>query len=162
LIPLWKAYRSLSDNDAPLTIELDALISQIQQVLNPDQQQAITEMKLTGEDLAQLAQEMNIPLGGPGFGGGSDLTEAQQATREALRALRSQSGGGEGPPGGGPPAGGVFIPPGGEMGGGFMPPNVATPGAVETAMAGRMGRRASGLPPALLEALIAFLETKAQ
>ena len=168
LLPLWKGYRGLSTSGNVSTKELEGLIGQIERAYSPEQLQAIAGMELTMEDLAQLAQEKNIVLAGPGPRGNANLTEEQQATREALRALRQSSGGGGGfpggggmPPGGGPPAGGM-PPGGGDFGGGFGPPNQATPGAVETAMAGRMGASRGGVSPALVEALINYLQTQIQ
>ena len=159
LLPLWKAYRSLSQSETFSPMELDAVIVQIQGTLSAEQLEAIAALKLTGDDMAQLAQERDIVLGGPGFGGNTNLTEEQQATREALRALRSQSSSGGGFQGGGPPPGG-FIPGSGDPG--FVPPNQATPGAIETAMAGRRGSGGGDVSPALVEALIVFLEDKVQ
>lgn len=160
LITLWKAYRSLTNSETAASSELNSLIVQIQNVLSEDQQRAIAAMKLTGEDLAQLAQDRQIVLGGPGFGNNSNLTPEQQATREALRALRSQSGGGASPGGGfGPPGG---VPGGGDPGGGFGPMMETTPGAVETVIARRgsgFGGGFGGVNPALVEALISYLQT---
>lgn len=169
LLPLWKGYRSLSTSGNVSTKELEGLIAQIERAYSPEQLQAIAGMELTMEDMAQLAQEKNIVLAGPGPRGNANLTEEQQATREALRALRQSSGGSGGfqgggrafPGGGGPPAGGM-PPGGGDFGGGFGPPNQATPGAVETAMAGRMGGSRGGVSPALVEALINYLQTLIQ
>lgn len=165
LLPLWKGYRSLSTSGNVSTKELEGLIAQIEKAYSAEQLQAIAGMELTMEDMAQLAQEKNIVLGGPGPGNNANLTEEQQATREALRALRQSSGGsGNIPGGGGPPPGGFFggggMPPGGgDPGSGFVPPNQATPGAVETAMAGRMGARGAGVSPGLVQALIEYLQT---
>jgi hypothetical protein len=161
LIPLWKAYRSLSTSGEGSSVEIEALIGQIQETLSQDQQQAIADMQLTMNDLMQLAQEKNLALGGAG---GPGLTSEERATREAQRF--SGQGGGEGGefrPGGGmgPPAG-ISPGGGGMMPEGEMPPGaMTTPGARQTAVARQPGGDNLMVSPALVEALIIFLETEA-
>jgi hypothetical protein len=157
LIPLWKGYKSLSNADTASRIELEALLTQIQEVLSSDQLQAIAAMELTREDLMELGQTRQIEMGGPG--GNFNLTPEQQATREARRSSGQSPAQGGGPPGGGggfgPPGGGGFGPEGG-----FIPGAESTPGAIETVMARRQSAGGGLVSPGLLEALITFLETK--
>lgn len=163
LLPLWKAYRSLSANEDGSSQEINALIVQVQEALSEDQLQAIAAMKLTMQDLAQLAQEKNLALGAGGPGGGAGLSEEERATRQAQRfsGQGSGSGGGAGPGSFGPPPGGGFGPGGGVMPGGELPPGaMETPGVRQTAVAQRRGPGDGGVSPALVEALIAFLEEK--
>jgi hypothetical protein len=143
LLPLWKAYRSLANSDTSSPQELSALLKQIQEVLSDEQLQAIAGMQLTGQDLAELAQEKNIALGG-GMGRPGNLSAEARATLEARRAS------GQGP-------GGVFV-----LGGEPPPGMMATPGARQTAIAGRVGNGGPGVSPALVEALIAYLESRTQ
>jgi hypothetical protein len=167
LLPLWKGYSSLSSSGSASALELEGLVRQIQRAYSPEQLETIAAQELTMEDLAQLAQEKDITLGGPGRGSNANLTKEQQATREALRQAAQSGGGGGGGgggffPGGGPPPemGGGMGPGGGGFGSGFA----ATPGAVETARAGGMrpgGMIPGGVTPGLLQALIGYLQTMA-
>lgn len=166
LIPLWKAYRSLTNSDTASSIEIAALESQIERVLSAEQLGAIAAMKLTRDDLAALFEERQIEPGRPGFGSNATLTVEQQATRQAFRALQSQSGGGEGGfPGGGAPPGGApggGIPGGGGPGGDFSPPSGMSPGASGTPMPRQGGAQIGRVNLPLIEALLAFLETRVQ
>ena len=157
LLPLWKAYRNLTSSDTSSSEEINALIAQIQETLSTDQLKNIAAMQLTGQDLAQLAQQRNLTLGG---GQGFNLSPEQQATRQALRSS-GQTRGGEGGFRFGEGGGGGFAPGGGGFG---PPPGLAeTPGALQTAIARRGGATGQDrINPALVEALIAFLNTKAQ
>jgi len=114
LLPLWQAYQSLSTSDTAAELELNAVLNQIQDTMNPEQIQAISEMKLTEERVDALIEELGIGtrggLGGPG-GGGT---------------------GGSGFPAGAP-SGGI---PGGRPGGG---PGGLSPEASQTAIAERFG-----------------------
>lgn len=149
LLPLWKAYRSLANSDTSSPQELNALLKQIQETLSAEQLQAIAGMQLTGQDLAELAQEKNIALGG-GMGRPGNLSAEARATLEARRASGGGPGGGFGP--------GDGFGPGGEPPPGMM----ATPGARQTAIAGRVANGGPGVSPALIEALIAYLESRVQ
>ena len=156
LLPLWKAYRNLTNSDTSAAEEINGLIAQVQETLSADQLQSIAAMQLSVQDLAQLAQQRNLAIGG---GQGFNLSPEQQATRQAQRA-NGQSRGGEG--GFRFEGGGGGIGPGG---GGFGPPPglEQTPGALQTAVARRGGTDGSGrVNPALVEALIAYLQTKAK
>ena len=103
LLPLWKAARSLSESETVAQTELEAVFSQIEETMTSEQIKAINAMQLTGEEMAQLMEDLGIEVG---FGGGfGNLTPEMQATaRES----------GEGLPGGGFPGGGF---PGGNPGG---------------------------------------------
>ena len=117
LLPLWKAAKSLGNADNITPKELEGLYKQIQGTMTSEQVKAIQSMDLSGQNIAQLAQELGIemPMGGP-----ANLSSEQQATMEAFRQSRQQSGGGGFPGGGpdgggpgGPPPGGEGVPPGG-------------------------------------------------
>jgi hypothetical protein len=146
LLPLWKAVRSLSNSDMAAAQELEALYKQIQETMTSEQVAAISVMHITQEDMAQVAQEMGLSLGGGGFG---NFTPEQRATAQAVR----QSG--QGFPGGGFPGGGFS---GGGPGGGFNPQQSQTP------IAGQEGtsRTTQGVNPLMLDAIIKFLQAKVQ
>jgi hypothetical protein len=163
LLPLWKAYRSLSSNEDASSEELNALIKQAQETLSEEQLQAIAAMHLTMQDLVELAQEKNLSLGAGGPGGGAGLSEEERATRQAQRFSGEGSSQGRGPGGMGPPGGGILIPGGEPMPGGEMPPGaMATPSVRQTAVAQRRNSGESRISPGLVEALIAYLEDKAK
>ncbi len=108
LLPLWKAARSLSQSETAAEAELQAVFNQIQDSMTSEQISAIADLQLTGEEMAQLMENLGFSFGfgRQGFG---DLTPEQQATAQAAR----ESGGGF--PGGGFPGGG--FPGGGNPGG---------------------------------------------
>ncbi len=147
LLPLWKAVRSLNNSETAAPQEIQGLISQIEKTLTAEQMQAIQGMQLSREDLAAIAEKYGFELGG--F---QNLSPELRATMQAAR----QSG--QAPPAGIPMGPGMGAEPG--MGGaasGFSPQ------AQQTAMAQRGGARSGvGMNPALLEALIKFLESKIQ
>lgn len=161
LVPLWKAYRNLTTSGEGSGKEIEALIVQIQETLSEDQLVAIADMQLTMQDLMQLAQEKNLALGGGA--GGPNLSAEERATREAQR-FSGQGGGQRGGPGrevmiipGGMPPGGGGMGPGGELPPGAM----TTPGARQTAVARRPDGFNNMVSPALIEALIDYLKSKA-
>ena len=122
LLPLWQVYKDLSTSTSAAPQEIDALATQIQGTLTPAQVQAITDMKLTRQDLFKTMQSLGIvsgnrpnasgtprpggggggfPGGGGGFpgggggapgGNGQSLSPAQIATFQARRAQNGGSG----------------------------------------------------------------------
>jgi hypothetical protein len=148
LLPLWQVYKDLSTSDNAAQPEIDALVQQIQDALTPEQMQAITDMKLTREDMFATMQELGIQMGLP-TGSNGTVTPGQGG---------GFSGGGGDFPGGGP--GG---PPGGGPGpGGGGPPDGQsfTPEQMATAQARRAqggGFNSNRIPPALFDALIQYL-----
>lgn len=117
LLPLWQAYQSLSNSDTAADAELNALLNQIQDTMNPEQVQAIAGMKLTDEGVDARFEELGIGFGGAGLGGENNNGAGGGSPRGGF-------------PRGGPPGGG----PGGGLGGGEFSPE-----ARETAMAERFG-----------------------
>ncbi|MBN1400775.1 MAG: hypothetical protein JXA74_08050, partial [Anaerolineae bacterium] len=110
LLPLWRAYRSLSSSDSAASVELEALVKQIGESMTAEQLRAIAGMKLTAQDMRTVMEEQGIQLGARGEIAG------QQGQRT--------TGGGSFPggfPGGGPMGGGASPDggfPGGPPGGG--------------------------------------------
>lgn len=138
LLPLWKALRSLSESETAATAEVEAIISQIQGMMNTEQMNTITAMELTTEDFRELSAALGIET----FGGGNADPEMQatlQAARESGQGRPEGLGGGQGP------------------GGGEVDPT-----ARETAIAERGGSRGANmaLNTDFLNAIIEFLEAK--
>ena len=164
LLPLWQVYQSMSTSDNAAQEELEALVEQLQDSMTSEQMNAISDMKLTQEDLFAVMQEQGLAPGG-----GQGLSAEQIATAQA----GGGSGGGFTPPDGGgfgSPGGGGFAPPDGA--GGFPggtgqgtggqnlnPEQIATARAERSAGAG--GGMFNRVPPMLVEAVIKLLETKA-
>ena len=158
LLPLWKAARSLSESETVAQAELEAVFNQIEDIMTPEQIGAINAMQLTGEEMAQLMEDLGIEVG---FGGAfGNLTPEMQATAQAMRES------GEGFSEGGFPGGGF---PGGNPGGpgpgagpGFSGGNL-TPEQQATIEARRAERGAGGARFALVfvDPLIDLLEQRA-
>lgn len=108
LLPLWKAARSLNESETAAEAELEAVFNQIEDTMTPEQINAIADLQLSGEEMAQLMEDLGIAFGfgRDGFG---NLTPEQQETARAARES------GEGFPGGDFPGGGL---PGGRNPGG--------------------------------------------
>jgi hypothetical protein len=158
LLPLWKALRSLSEDDTTAQAEIDALITQIGDTMTPEQTNAIEDMNLTMQDMGSVMEILGIE---GNFGSPGQISEEMRATMEAARASGDFPGGGPGGdfPGGGP--GGGQGPGGGfgGFGGAEMDPE-----ARATAIAERGGMRGSGfgINTTLLDGIIEFLEAKVQ
>lgn len=157
LLTLWKAARSLSQSETVAAEELQAVVSQIQDMMTPAQLDLIASFGLSFEDLGAIAEELGLDFGMAGRFG--DITPEMQATMQAMRESgqfpEGGFGGGQGlgrGPGGGGPGGGDF---GGQAG--------LSPEQSETAMAERGGFRQAGLgvPIQLLDAIIEYLSTMA-
>lgn len=141
LLPLWKAYRSLSQSDTAATQELEGLVNQIQRSMTAEQIQAIKDMNLSMQDMAVVSQMLGIETG---FGGRMSSGDPSQ------RATAQASWGGEM----GPPEGGMPMDGGG-------PPDGFNAQAMQTAQAsGSMPGPGIGLSEPFLAALIGFIEAK--
>ena len=156
LLPLWKAARSLSESETAAEAELEAVFNQIEDTMTSEQIDFISEMKLTGEEMAQLMEDLGLEFGfeGRGFG---DLTPEQQATAQAARES------GEGFPGGGFLGGGNPGEGQGPGGGQGITGGNLTPEQQATAEARRAERGGIGARFALVfvDPLIELLEERA-
>ena len=154
LLPLWKAYRSMSSSDSASAAEIASLQEDIEAAMTTDQIQAIAAMKLSREDMTAVMAEQGIEMPTGQFG---DLTEEQMAS---LRAAREAGGGGGGFPGGGAPAAGAPARGGfdGGPGGGQAP----DPERLTTLRAQGGGRMMGGsmAQSPLYDALVKLLESK--
>ncbi|MFN2236256.1 MAG: hypothetical protein ACK2U1_18670, partial [Anaerolineales bacterium] len=82
LLPLWKALRSLSEDDTTAQAEIDALITQIGESMTPEQSSAIDDMNLTMQDMSSVMETLGIE---GNFGGPGQISEEMRATMEAAR-----------------------------------------------------------------------------
>lgn len=154
LLPLWKAYRTLSQSDSTSDAERSALLQQIREAMRPDQLTAIDAQTMGAESRAALAAELGLEMPEGGMG---DLSQEEMATRMSTRVAERgadpaamQAGG---------PAGGGMMPPGGggAPGGGAI---AFGPGGPQGYTEGGASVRGSapGRANMLLDALISYLE----
>jgi len=94
LLPLWQALRGTTRSGASAAAEVDALLSQIEEMLTAEQLQAIVELRLTQDDLRAWASDQGISLGsGAGAGGGMGAGEGRLLTEEERAARQAVNGG---------------------------------------------------------------------
>ena len=156
LLPLWKALRSFGDSETTAQAEVDAVISQIQDTMTPEQINAIQAMQLTIADMGAIAEILGVEMGGFGAAFG-EMTPEMRETMQAMRESGDFQRPGAGDFPGGGPGGGQG--PGGGLGGAEL-----DPAARQTAIAERGGTRGarSGINSFLLDGIIEFLEAKVQ
>lgn len=63
LLPLWKAYRSLTQSDTAAQAEIDALIRQIQASMSTDQLEFIQSLEVSPEEIQAMTQDTNQAAG---------------------------------------------------------------------------------------------------
>jgi len=100
LVPLWKAYRGLSDSDSASQVEMTALLDQIEGAMTEEQLDVISALELTNTEMRELMAELGIEMA-TGSGRLANLSEEE---RSAVQAQRVAGGGGV--PGMGGPGGG--------------------------------------------------------
>jgi hypothetical protein len=158
LLFLWKGMRTLSQEQTVANEEVQGLIKQIQDTLKPEQIDAINGMNLSFQDISLIAMETGLDLGN--FGGQSgNLSPEARATFQAAR----QSGQFQGGYGGGqiPGAGGGGNRPGGGIPGEGGPPVSSTNTTNTTQSRGSGGSfQKLGISPAMIDAVIQFLQAK--
>jgi HEAT repeat protein len=109
---LWQAAQSLSNSDTAASIEVDAVLNQIQDAMSAEQVAAIAAMALTSDSLTELLESGAITFGrGPGQGQGDGAAGNDEFTPPAGFV----PGAGGGPGGGGDFGGGIGGPAGTEL-----------------------------------------------
>jgi hypothetical protein len=167
LLPLWQAYRSLSNSQTAAEAEVEALLNQIQSTMTSDQVQKIKEMNLTNTDMMDLMQSMGggiAPQGTPN----PKSTPGANFPGAGFSSDNPPSGSAGGPPSGpsgNPPSGAaVMMGPGGDagsaagLGGGPVLQGTQDPSMQATAQA-RFSTQASRVNTILLDVLINKLQT---
>lgn len=145
LLPLWKMTRSLSDSDSTAQKELDAVASQIGDLMTKQQLDAISDMGLTFANMRTIMEEQGIEMAA----GRGDVSEEEIATR---MTQGGQAGGG---PGGGVPG---QQRPGGAQGMPEMDPDQLAALQAQRAAGRGMGLATNG---PLYDALIKLLTERA-
>lgn len=159
LLPLWKAYRSLSRDSSSAPAEREALEKQIEETMTAEQLKAIAEMKLTRQDMIDVVQSLGLalPEQAGATGGSGQFGQGQQPPAGDMGGM---PGGGALPPGEGP----IIVrgmSPGrtGGTGGRSSGTNTGlSPAQRQTLQAQRISASVGSLP--LLDALIKLLESK--
>lgn len=106
LLPLWQAMSLLEQDQNSAQVEIEALQTQLIKSMTIEQLQAIADLSLTNDDLAEYYAEQGIEMGAQSEesqgmqGGNKDMTEAERAafraTRQASEAGDSSGSGGSG------------------------------------------------------------------
>lgn len=159
LLPLWKAYRSLSRDSSSAPAEREALEKQIEETMTAEQLKAIAEMKLTRQDMLAVMQSLGLVLPErAGATGGSG--QFGQGQRPLAGDMGGMPGGGAPPFGEGPIiVRGTFPGQAGGAGGRSSGANMAlSPAQRQTLQAQRISAGLGSSP--LLDALIKLLESK--
>lgn len=108
LLPLWQAAQSLSSSDTAASVEVEAVLKQIQDTMQPAQVAAIANMALTADAVTELLESGAITFGrgmGQGQGQGENGSGEGGFTPPAgfVPGMGGGPGGGQGGgPGGGP------------------------------------------------------------
>ena len=164
LLPLWKGLFALASTANSSTIEINAVISQIQETMTTEQLQAIAAMKLTQADFAKVVQTAGIGgTNGETRPGGAAGTQGQGAAagRTGGNAAGGAAGGADRPQGGF----GEFVGPGGQGGvviaGGAAPAGTTGQGtasnATQATIVARQSRTALTGNTAMITIAITYL-----
>lgn len=152
LLPLWKALLALANTANSSTIEINALIEQIQETMTPAQLQSIAAMKLTQADFQKVMQTAGVTLGGGQNGGtrtgnnGTGGTGGNTNRQGGNGGGNFVFGGGPGGPGGIPGAGGSTT---GQQG--------AASNSTQATIAARQSRQAITGNTAMINVAIVYL-----
>ena len=95
LLPLWQALRSTQQAGGTAQAEVNALLTQIEAAMKPEQLQSIASMKLTFTNMQEWATANGITMGSGGGspGQGSGMSAEARATKQAAEGVTSSSGG---------------------------------------------------------------------
>ena len=101
MLMLWQALANLTQSGTSAEAEVNALMSQIEQLFTSEQVSSINAMALTQVDLQTWAQSNGITIGtgtgtGQGMGQGSGLSPEAKATKQAENGLTGNTATGEG------------------------------------------------------------------
>jgi hypothetical protein len=140
LVVYWQVYEELSQSDTAAQVEIDALVAQIRETMTTDQMQAITDMKITQQDVLASMQ-------------GATVTSSNSSGSTVSVPSGSSSGGGM--PAGGPPAdgGGMLLDMGGSV-------PASSAGQTQSTQTRSGASVTANVPTALVEVVIQSLQQK--
>lgn len=95
LLPLWQALRSTQQAGGTAQAEVNALLTQIEAAMKPEQLQSIAGMKLTFTNMQEWATANGITMGSGGGtpGQGAGMSPEARATKQAAEGVTSTGGG---------------------------------------------------------------------
>jgi hypothetical protein len=93
LIPLWQGLRSTQQSGGSAQAEINALLSQIEAAMTPEQLQGIAAMKLTQPDMQAWATANGITMGSGTPGQGAGMSPEARATKQAAEGVTSSGAG---------------------------------------------------------------------
>jgi hypothetical protein len=95
LLPLWQALRSTQQAGGTAQAEVNALLTQIEAAMSPEQLKSIAGMKLTFTNMQEWATANGITMGSGGGtpGQGSGMSPEARATKQAAEGVTSSTGG---------------------------------------------------------------------
>lgn len=95
LLPLWQALRSTQQAGGTAQAEVNALLTQIEAAMTPEQLQSIASMKWTFTNMQEWATANGITMGSGGGspGQGSGMSAEARATKQAAEGVTSSSSG---------------------------------------------------------------------
>ena len=103
MLMLWQALDNLTQSGTSAEAEVNALMSQIEELFTSEQVASINAMALTQVELQTWAQSNGITVGsgtgtgtGQGMGSGSGLSPEAKATKQAENSLAGNTATGEG------------------------------------------------------------------
>jgi hypothetical protein len=138
LVVYWETYKQLTQSDTAAQAETDGLIAQIEETLTTDQMQAITDMNITQQDVFASMQGVTVATN----------------SSSTVSTMSGSAGGA-----GGPPADGGGAPPDGGMPADM---NGAAPASstdqTQNTQTGSSAAGTTGVPSALIEAVIQSLQ----
>ena len=152
LLPLWQGLLTLANTANSSTVEINAVISQIQDTLTAEQLQAIAAMKLTQADFAKVMQTAGLGAGGAT---GGTRTGGTGGTTGGTRT--GGTGGGPGGDFGGGPGGGFGGVPGAGAAGGTATGQGSISNSTQATVTARQSRQALTGNATMINAVIAFL-----
>jgi hypothetical protein len=154
LVTLWKGLLALANTANSSTIEINALVAQIEETMTPAQLEAIAAMKLTQADFAKVMQTAGLNPGGGQTGGTGNRAGNTGGT--GGNPNRQQGGGPAGEFGG---PGGGFVGPGGFQGGGGNTTSQqgSASNATQATIAARQSRQALTGNTAMITVAITYL-----
>ena len=147
LVAYWQLLKELTTSGSSAQEEIDATVAAIESAMTPEQIKAIASMQITRQDMFTILREQ-----GGGFGTGAQGNQSSQTQGQG-----NQRNFNFGPPGGFEGGGGGFPP-----GEGFRPPETNSNQSSNGQSTGGNGVTSTRVPSALFDAVIAFLQEKAQ
>ncbi len=170
LLTLWQGYESLSSSDTTSTVELNALVSQIESTMTSEQIKAIEAMDLNEQSVSEALSTLGGNVSASTSSGTPSASMGSQSGSSSTSGgIPSASSGGMPPsssgsmPSGGPsgmPSGGM--PTGGDSSGVSDVLNGTSAQSTPSASQSTTGSGSEQINPMLLQAVIQLLETRSQ